>query len=68
MTRNRLYRCILWRLHDTIPANTDRYFAAAISHAGISDHTSYWGKDIGDIRTVKFPWRIVIRGAILIFL
>lgn len=42
-------------------------FAAAISHAGISDHTSYWGKDIGDIRTVKFPWRIVIRGAILIF-
>lgn len=43
-------------------------FAAAISHAGISDHTSYWGKDIGDIRTVKFPWRIVIRGAILIFL
>ena len=38
------------------------------SHAGISDHTSYWGKDIGDIRTVKFPWRIVIRGAILIFL
>ena len=25
------------------------------------------GKDIGDIRTVKFPWRIVIRGAILIF-
>ena len=43
-------------------------FAAAISHAGISDHTSYWGEDIGDIRTVKFPWRIVIRGAILIFL
>ena len=39
-----MHRGFLWRLHDTIPANETDIFAAAISHAGISDITSYWGE------------------------
>ena len=37
-------------------------FAAAVSHAGISDVTSYWGKVTGDIPTMPSPQPTVTRG------
>ena len=38
-------------------------FAAAVSHAGIANHTSYWGEGFGAITIAKCQWLTAIPGA-----
>ncbi|MFQ9020433.1 MAG: alpha/beta hydrolase family protein [Parabacteroides merdae] len=60
--KSRLHRGILRWLHDTIPANKNGYLCRRLSHAGISDITSYWGEGYWGYSysalasAISYPW------------